>query len=108
MKDAQMIKAESLALMDECKKDFEPVARLISSTTMLASCLAGMLDRPSLHADAIKSWSLLCKNRNTYKHIEDAGIKALTTMYNQAVDARHKRNESHAQSSTFFAFTLRS
>lgn len=92
-----MIRAESLALIAECKKDFEPVARLISSNAMLASCLAGMIDRPSLHADAIKSWSLQCRNRKTYWNIEVAGIKALTTMYNQAVDARNKRNKSHAQ-----------
>lgn len=97
MNNAAMIKAESLALIEECKKDFEPVARLISSNAMLASCLAGMVDRPDLHVDAIKSWSLQCKNRKTYEHIEAAGIKVLTTMYNQAVDARNKRNKSHAQ-----------
>lgn len=97
MKDAQMIKAESLALIEECKKDFEPVARLISSNTMLASCVAGMVDQPSLHADAIKSWSAKCRNRKTYWNIEVAGIKVLTTMYNQAVDARKKRNKGHAQ-----------
>lgn len=92
-----MVKAESLALIAECKKDFHPVVKLISSEAMLASCIAGMADRPDLHADAIKSWSEKCRIRKTYWNIEVAGIKVLTTMYNQAVDARKKRNQSHAQ-----------
>ena len=94
MTDAQMLRAQGLAILEECKDDFSPVMRLVGSNAMLAAFVAGMTDVPELFEDAVIHWSAQCTTRGTSDEIEAAGIKCLTTMYCAAIDAKNKRKQA--------------
>ena len=94
MKTPQMLRAQGLAILEECKDDFSPVMRLIDHIDILAVCVAGMGDAPDIFADAVERWSTRCKKRGTDERIETAGIKCLTEVYNRAYDERKKREQA--------------
>ena len=94
MKTPQMLRAQGLAILEECKDDFSPVMRLIDHIDILAACVAGMGDAPDIFADAVERWSTRCKKRGTDERIETAGIKCLTEVYNRACDERKKREQA--------------
>lgn len=94
MTDAQMLRAQGLAILEECKDGFSPVMRLVGSNAMLAAFVAGMTDVPELFTDAVQHWSRQCKTRKTDAKIEASGIKCLTTMYDTAIEHRKKRKQA--------------
>jgi hypothetical protein len=89
--NAKMLRAQGLAILEECKEEFSPVMRLVGSEHMLHSFVAGMLDDPATHAWNVNKWSRYCSKRGTDEKIEVAGIKCLSTMYNTAQDMREKK-----------------
>lgn len=90
----QMLRAQGLAILEECKADFTPIMRLVGSEHMLDSFVAGMMNDPLLQSMNVTRWCKYAQRRGTDKHIEDAGIACLSAMYFKACEMREKRNKA--------------